>query len=502
MIDWERSESEFLISGPDEISVKRRPRVAVICDGCGKSGTKTMRHSSDLCGDWLCRKCAMNVPETKDRVHKAIAKFNKREYSEETKKKMANNLSDRWKDPEFRSSVTPKISSNMKSKWKDEDYRSNISSKSKEKWENKEYRSKIIEFNVERWRDSEFRSKMLEIQSSESYKKKISEAHKLLWADEEYRAKMIPKLIKARQNVKRVSSLQLTLYSILDDLGVEHFIERNDGEDDPETKIGPHEFDCVVPRINDTTLLIECNGLYWHSSTEQIANDKAKSTYIERYHSSDYEIKYLWEQDFKCRDKIIELVKYWLGISEMELVDFAFENVEIRDCPAKDYRLLLSKYHYLPNAGRGGISFGAYLGDELVAVCVFSPLVRQNLPWDKKTARELSRLCIHPRYQKKNFASWFVSRCIKALNPQYKTIISYCDTTFNHDGATYKACNFKLDGEVKPDYWYEGIDGWVTHKKTLYNMAVKMGMKEKEFAEKLGHKKVYGKKKLRFIYER
>jgi len=92
-----------------------------------------------------------------------------------------------------------------------------------------------------------------------------------------------------------------------------------------------------------------------------------------------------------------------------------------------------------------------------------------------------------------------VSRCIKKLNPKYTTIISYCDTTFNHDGATYKACNFKLDGEVKPDYWYVDEDGWVMHKKTLYNHAIKMGMKEKDYAELNKYKKAYGDKKLRFL---
>jgi hypothetical protein len=79
-------------------------------------------------------------------------------------------------------------------------------------------------------------------------------------------------------------------------------------------------------------------------------------------------------------------------------------------------------------------------------------------------------------------------------------IISYCDTTYNHDGAIYKACNFTLDGEVDPDYWYSSPDGWIMHKKTLYNHARSLKMDETSFAEKLGYKKVWGSKKLRFIF--
>jgi len=50
--------------------------------------------------------------------------------------------------------------------------------------------------------------------------------------------------------------------------------------------------------------------------------------------------------------------------------------------------------------------------------------------------------------------------------------------------------------------WYVSEDGWVIHKKTLYEHAVKMGLKEKEYANLKEYKRVYGKKKLRFIYKR
>lgn len=296
--------------------------------------------------------------------------------------------------------------------------------------------------------------------------------------------------------------MQTALYSILDDLGVKYYREYEDKPDDPETIIGPHEFDCVIPRNDKPDLLIECQGDYWHSRDSAKWRDCSKASYISNNFSDRYELKYLWEHEFKCKDKIVELLKYWLGMSEVELIDFEFGDVEIKKAAASDYRLLLSKYHYLPNAGKGGIAYGAYLGDELIAVCVFSLLVRQNLPWDNRSTRELSRLCIHPRYQRVNFASWFVSRCIRELDSRFGTVISYCDTTFNHDGAVYKACNFKLDGVVKPDYWYVSEDGWIMHKRTLYGHARKFGLGERDYAELNGYKRVFGGEKLRFIYNR
>jgi len=191
------------------------------------------------------------------------------------------------------------------------------------------------------------------------------------------------------------------------------------------------------------------------------------------------------------------------GDTEIELINFSFKNIMIKKCLAEDYKLLLSKYHYLPNAGRGGRVYGAYLNSKLIACCVFSPLVRQNIKinnYNQREVRELSRLCIHPSYQKKNFASWFVSKCLKKLDKKYKCIISYADITFNHQGTIYKALGWKQDKIVRPDYWYRSNDGWVMHKKTLYNHAKKMKMTEKEFAEEKGYIKIYGKEKLRFIW--
>ena len=40
------------------------------------------------------------------------------------------------------------------------------------------------------------------------------------------------------------------------------------------------------------------------------------------------------------------------------------------------------------------------------------------------------------------------------------------------------------------------------HKKTLYNRAILMQISERSYAEKMGYKKVWGGKKLRFVYKR
>ena len=402
-----------------------------------------------------------------------------------------------WADSEFRSS--------MELIWHNKSYKTLLSDRSKKFWI--ENRQKMLElFHSDKYLDA-----FMSAVTSQEYRQKISRAVKKNWENQEFAKRMIElrnkpelrqKMAIARLNQPRVSSIQTILYSILDDLGIKYYREYLDRPSDLECAIGPYVFDCVIPREGKPTLLIECQGDYWHSIDKKIKQDQSKATYINNNLSNQYELKCIWEHEFQCKDRVVELIKYWMGIAKLELIDFDFNNVKIKECPASDYRLLLSKYHYLANACRGGITYGAYLDNELIAVCGFSPLIRQNIPEDSKTTRELSRLCIHPRYQKRNFASWFVSRCIKLLPNQYTTIISYTDTTFNHNGTVYKALNFKLDSEIKPDYWYVDKDGWVMHKKSLYDHARKMNMIEKDFAEKNGYKKIHGNKKLKFVFKR
>jgi len=266
-----------------------------------------------------------------------------------------------------------------------------------------------------------------------------------------------------------------------------------------------YNFDCVIPREGKKSLLIDVQGGPHYFNNRTIICDRQKATHIRKYFSQVYELKYVWSHDFKTKEKVINLIKYWLGITKIELIDFSFKDVVIEKCSAKEYRVILNKYHYLPNAGRGGIAYGAYLDNQLIACCIFSSLGRQNIQIDnypKKFTKELSRLCIHPVYQKKNFASWFVDKCVKKFPKKYRCIISYADTTFNHQGIVYKALGWKQDKIVRPDYWYRGVNGSFMSKRGLYRYAQASKVTEKEFAEKFGYYKIYGKEKLRFIFKR
>jgi len=533
-----------------KVSDFRDNQLRWICKKCDEP-----RHSALV-------KEAMSREDVKDKLSKKSKllwqntnyrkKIINRKYSAETLNKMSVSMKKKWNDENFANNVSSglkkvsdKLSKAGKNMWLNKDFKSKMiklfKKRSKELWHNPEYRKKVslalkgnpkikaatrilwsdpeykhrmISLHKKLWQNDIYRSKMLELLKKRDYSK-CSERSKELWKKEYYKMKMKAimesenwrmKQAHARSLMPKVSSLQTILYSFLDDLNVKYYREYPDKPADKECVIGPYSFDCVIPRDGKQSLIIECQGEYWHSLNKSKSNDLSKATYIRNNLADKYELKYIWEHEFKCKDKVIENLRYWLGLSKFDIIDFELDQIEIKNCPSKEYRLLLGKYHYLVNAGIGGIAFGAYLNNELIAVCVFSPSLRQNkeesIGFKKDETRELSRLCIHPKYQKRNFASWFITRCIKLLPEQYKCIISYCDTTYNHDGTVYKACNFVLDKIVSPDYWYVDASGWVMHKKTLYNHAVVLKQTENQYAKDKGYNKVYGSEKHRYKFVR
>jgi len=380
----------------------------------------------------------------------------------------------------------------------DTDKRSSVS---KALWGNKEYRAKITNASIERntteqykksqrdrskilWDSDQYRISVSQgvknSMADEEVRDKISESLRTKWQEEYYRSSVLKSLKRAK-----ISSIQLDLYNYLDDLKVQYHKE---GEN---TTFGYYVFDCYIP---EHRLLIECQGDCRHSLPNTIRNDKSKFTYITKYFP-DHQIMYIWEHEFYEKDGVLDRLKLRLKI-DLDTVDFKFSDLVSRRIERQLSNSFLQRYHYLGKS-RGGCDYGLYLGEDLIAVASFSPLLRQNVAHQfPANSQELSRLCVHPRYHKKNLLSWWISRI------PIRPIVAYADTTVGHTGAVYKASGFVLHHVTSPDYWYCSEDGYVMHKKTLYNRAVKVSLTEREFAERYGYYKKYGGSKLCFVKQK
>ena len=383
-----------------------------------------------------------------------------------------------WKNPEYRHLLSEKI----KSIWLSEDFRNRSIIASKRKWEDTEYREKVIQGIKNHWLNP-------------TYRKIRSDQSRLMWKNESYREKS--GLARSAQSGKP-SSIEIVTSSILDGLSLKY---------ETQKPVGHYLFDFFLP---DHDVYIEVQGEYWHSREGVASKDASKFTYLETAKPNS-RLLYLFEREFMNPNSIIAKICNFLSNSKIEvsMENFEFKSVDIKQISKEDASKILSSYHYAGLGRSAKLIFGAYLGDELAAVCKLSTAVRAEVAtsMDMKPQEilEIDRFCIHPKFQKKNFASWFLSRASRATFstfPYIKRLVSFSDTTYGHNGGIYIASNWRKIGIVSSDYCYIGSDGFFIHKKTLYNRAVRMSMKEKEYADFHGYEKSFGREKIKFILDR
>lgn len=519
MIDWKKTNYVFGIS---ENVATKTSRIIIICDKCKEQRDiiyATYKNQLRLTGSDDCSSCKAKNNRVKHRESYVNSDINRA-------KSLSVTMKEKWNNEEYRNAQIISINSDSniktlsdisKLKWQDDIYRNNVVNSIKVKYRDDDFKNKMRliwdsdEFKlksrpilsedqlkrlkegvIKKWLDEKYKS----IQSisrignvtSDETKKKLHDIMIDKWQDENFKINFS---IGREKCVVKQSSIETTLYQMLDDLNIKYIKQH---------RIGFYLFDCF---LSDYNILIECNGDYWHSLPKAIKNDKSKSSYITN-NFTEYKLHYIWEHEFKCKDKVIELIKYWTG-TKLDIINFDFKNLIIKDININDSRLFVDKYHYSGTIGNSTYRYGCYLNDELIALCSFGNITRNEsatrLNINSNELLELTRFCIHSKYQKKNFASWLISRCINEIVKleKYKCLISFADTTYNHDGTIYKALGWVNDGVVPPSYWYIDKDGYVMHKKTLWNHSKKMSMTENDFAEKYGYTKIAGKKKIRYV---
>lgn len=349
--------------------------------------------------------------------------------------------------------------------------------------------------------DSEFREKIKQTCSrnsrnlweSEEYRLKVRNGHRRTLENTDLRqiySAISKQRYESDPNVRRIlsapgphktSKLNDTVATKLDGFGITY--ER-------EYELGNYRFDFKIGDI-----LLEVHGNYWHSLPGNKRNDLAKATIVHRYYPQ-YKLRVIWESEIKsvrANDRLLEV----LGIEKPSPDYYDLREVSFTDVP-RDIDKFLISYHYLGTTNRKKLQFGLLLHDEVVAVAAFGQPVRQSTAPGK--VLELTRLCGHPRLHNKNAMSFLLAKCekhIRSLN-KYDCLVSFADQRL-HIGTVYRAANWKDMGLTASDYQYMSDSNIPMHKKTLYNRAVSVNMTERQYARRLGYRKVKIGKKRKFI---
>jgi GNAT superfamily N-acetyltransferase/very-short-patch-repair endonuclease len=423
----------------------------------------------------------------------------------------------RWQDPNYRNIIIE----SQKELWLDPAIREAMSERVKELWQDPKYQKKQFHVAVDpglcrqksenarhQWQDPNVRTlliqKIKEAWANPSLREQASLTSKQHWQDPEFQKKQAKARAAILLNGKD-SILERTAQIVLDALHVpyeRHFV------------IGYFEFDLFIPSHK---LLIECQGEYWHSLRKD--RDAAKFTYIDTYFP-EYRIMYLWERDF-IDPRLIKqkFIRELMGEdSPLHQVNFSFDDIRIKQldvhqCQPNSFysapEEFLQSFHYAGYGRSAKVVYGAFLDDILIGVCKFASPIRNeaatSMGFSQAHVLELDRFCLHPCYQKKNFASWLISRCTRMAFTNYsgvESIYGYADATFGHSGTIYRAANWRTVHTVRPDYYYVNQDGFVIHKKTLYDHAKRNGRSETEYAAEHGYLKVRGREKTKFAFAR
>ncbi len=130
------------------------------------------------------------------------------------------------------------------------------------------------------------------------------------------------------------------------------------------------------------------------------------------------------------------------------------------------------KKHYAKRIPPITYSFGLFEDNIMIGIITFgTPVsnVLRNLWNNDFKLMELNRLVVNDNLPK-NTLSYFVSNALKLL-PKPLVIVSYADTSQNHNGYIYQATNWVYTGlsaEFK-DYYVKGLEH--LHGATIFDMS-------------------------------
>lgn len=148
------------------------------------------------------------------------------------------------------------------------------------------------------------------------------------------------------------------------------------------------------------------------------------------------------------------------------------DNYKVQSIKSQEtYDWFLHK-HYAKRIPSISYAFGLYKNNILEGVCTFGMPPSPSVPIGvcgesyKELVFELNRLCVNETSEK-NILSYFVSNTFKLL-PKPLILVSYADTSQNHNGYIYQATNWIYTGlTVKAIEWRE--KGKNTHCRGLFH---------------------------------
>lgn len=188
--------------------------------------------------------------------------------------------------------------------------------------------------------------------------------------------------------------------------------------------------------VKDRNIVIEYNGIYWHSEEIRDKNwHKQRSIDCKKL---GYNVLFIWQDDWLYkRDIVVSLLKNKLGVSSSI-------KVNARDCIIKEVNSITASEFFNAYHLQGHVNSEAYIGlykdSLLVALCAISD-DNGNI----YLKRYATSCTVRGGFSK--LLSYIENTYI------YESLYTFSDNDIS-DGSLYVNSGFIFDGSIKPDYKY------------------------------------------------
>jgi hypothetical protein len=252
----------------------------------------------------------------------------------------------------------------------------------------------------------------------------------------------------------------------------------------PEFKIGRHVYDILIPGAQ---LLVEYNGLYWHSRPDSKKRDIAKYKNAIR---NGYRFISIMEDEWANKKQVFHnLLKNRIRKSNSRSI--RLNRCQIRAIQYKEASAFLNQYHYLGSA-RARFYYGCYSGDRLLAVMTISTPTRLS-----RYQYEITRQASHPEFRVHGVWSKMFRVFLGEHSPD--SVVTFSDNRL-FGGEVYRSMGFMESGSVPPDYW------WTRGRKRFNKSGLRKPEGETKTENQLrteqGYSKIWDLGKKRWVYNK
>lgn len=195
--------------------------------------------------------------------------------------------------------------------------------------------------------------------------------------------------------------------------------------------------------IEDYSLAIEFDGLYWHSEEQKENDYHLKKTLA--CEKQNIRLMHIFEDEWNFKKDIVKSM-ILAACGKFERKIFA-RNCEVKRIDKKEALEFIQQNHIQNTEKALNDSFGLIYNNELVQVCTF----RKNFAQRKDKDWELARMCSKLNTQVIGGFSKIMKYAMNELH--IEKVTSFVDRRL-FDAKGYKASDWKIVGESAPSFFY------------------------------------------------